>query len=197
MRDDGWWLLVPLSGYLLGSIPTALLVSRRLAGVDIRQIGDGNMGARNVQRTLGWGPGIVVAAGDFGKGSAAVLLARALVGDPLWHMMAGVAAVVGHDFPVWAGFRGGQGMATSLGALTVLMPRQTLIGLVAFGASYPVVRSFDFSAAIGLGLIVLLAWQAGLPFLWVLYAAALFVSIGLKKWLDLPYRRKLDAGRKG
>jgi glycerol-3-phosphate acyltransferase PlsY len=188
--------LVTLGGYLLGSIPTAVLVSRRVAGVDIRRIGDGNMGARNVQRTLGWGPGILVAVADFGKGSAAVLLARGLVGHPPWQMIAGVAAVLGHDFPVWVGFRGGQGMATSLGALTVLMPLQTAVGLSAFGASYLMVRNFDLSAGIGLGLIVVLAWNAGLPLAWVLYAAGLFVSIGLKKWLDLPHRRRLDANRR-
>ena len=106
-------------------------------------------------------------------------------------LAAGVAAVAGHDFPIWAGFRGGQGMATSLGVLAVLLPLPTLVGLLAFGVVYLVIHNFDASAATGLGLVVLIAWRQAAPMLWVLYAALLFVSIGAKKALDRPRREAL------
>jgi len=79
-------------------------------------------------------------------------------------------------------------MASCLGVLVVLMPVQTVFGLIAFGGAYLVTRHFDASAGIGLGLIALLAFLGSLPVAWVAYAAVLFVSIGLKKWLDLPRR---------
>lgn len=184
-------LLVLLAAYLLGSLPTALIASRSVAGVDIRQIGDGNMGARNVTRTLGWGPGIFVAAADFSKGVLAILLARAFGLTPAWQRIAGIAVVLGHDFPVFARFRGGQGMAAILGTLFVLMPAETAGGLAMFLAIYLVAHNFDWSAGIGLGTVVLLALLFGQPPLLVGYAAALFVSIGVKKWWDWPKQQRL------
>lgn len=186
-------VLALLLAYLLGSLPTALLVSRWVAGVDIREVGDGNMGARNVTRTLGWWPGATVACVDFSKGALAVLLSRSLALSAGWQLAAGAAAVLGHDFPLWAGFRGGQGMAASLGVLAVLMPVQTLWGLGVFGGAYLLSRNFDLSAAFGLGLIVVQAYLAGLPLTWVAYAAVLFVSVGLKKALDTGRRRAVQA----
>ncbi len=181
-------MLAILVAYVLGSFPSAVLVSRAVAGVDIRTLGDGNMGARNTTRSIGWWPGIMVAVLDFGKGAIALSLARSLGAGPDLQLLSGVAAVLGHDFPLWARFRGGQGMATSLGVLVMLMPEATLWGLTIFAASYVILRHFDFSAALGLGLIVALVVLQEKPLPWVLYAAFLFVSIGLKKWLDLPRR---------
>ena len=183
--------LALLGAYLLGSTPTALIVSRFLGRGDIRLLGDGNMGARNVAREIGLGAGAVVGAVDFSKGALAVWAAQqASLSEP-WLLAAGVAAVLGHDFPIWAGFRGGQGMATSLGALAMLLPVPTLVGLLAFGSLYLATRGFDVSAAGGLGLIVLAAWRIGAPILWVIYAAFLFASIGIKKLFDRPRREAL------
>ena len=105
-------LLVLLISYLVGSLPTALIVSRLVAHVDIREIGDGNMGARNVTHTLGWGPGIVVAVIDFSKGGLAVLLTRQLGYSLSLQLASGVSAVLGHDFPIYARFprRPGDGL---------------------------------------------------------------------------------------
>jgi glycerol-3-phosphate acyltransferase PlsY len=177
-----------LVAYVLGSFPSAVLVSRPIAGTDIRALGDGNMGARNTTRSLGWRAGIMVAILDFGKGVIAVSLARNLGGNADVLLISGIAAVLGHDFPLWAHFQGGQGMATSLGVLMVLMPGAALWGLVTFASSYILLHHFDLSAALGLGLIVVLAVLEGAPTFWALYAAFLFVSIAFKKWLDLPRR---------
>lgn len=184
-------MLALLVSYMIGSLPSAVLVSHAVAGVDIRDLGDGNMGARNTTRTLGWRAGIIVAILDFGKGAVAVLLARSLGGGEWIQLLAGVAAVVGHDYPLWARFKGGQGMACSLGVLFVLMMAPTLWGLLVFGAVYLLLRNFDVSAGFGLGSIVGLALVWDYPTPWAMYGAILFVSIALKKWIDLPRRLHL------
>lgn len=185
-------LLILLAAYFIGSLPTALLVSRAVAGVDIREIGDGNMGARNVTRTLGWKPGIAVAAVDFSKGALAVLLARAFNLNLTWQLAAGVCAVLGHDFPIWAGFRGGQGMAAILGTLLVFMPKETAGGLVVFGLAYLLTRNFDLSAALGLGFLAFLTWFFNHPDVLFTYVVILFLTIPAKKILDWPRRLRLQ-----
>ena len=184
-------LLILLSAYFLGSLPTALLVSRLFAHADIRELGDGNMGARNVTRTLGLGAGILVATVDFCKGALAVLLARSFDLSLAWQLAAGISAVIGHDFPIWAGFRGGQGMAASLGTLFVLMPIETTWGLIAFGSAHLLSRNFDLSAATGLGLLAFLAYTFDQPQVFLGYAIVLFLSIPAKKALDWPRRIQL------
>ena len=188
------WLIL-LAAYLLGSIPVAVLVSRAVAGEDIRQIGDGNMGARNITRTLGWGPGILVAVTDFGKGVSVVLLARAFSLTPGWQLASGVAAVVGHDFPLFVHFRGGQGLATILGILFVLVPTETLVGLSIFGGAYLITRNFDLSAGLGLGILAFLVWVFTRPGVVLAYTILLFLSIPAKKALDWPHRRRLSRKR--
>lgn len=187
-------MLALLVSYMIGSLPSAVLVSHAVAGVDVRELGDGNMGARNTTRTLGWRAGIIVAILDFGKGVVAVLLARSLGGGDWIQLLAGVAAVLGHDYPLWARFKGGQGMACSLGVLFVLMLTPTLWGLLVFGCAYLLLRNFDISAGFGLASIVGLALLGDYPIPWAVYGAILFVSIGLKKWVDLPRRLALMEG---
>ncbi|MDR7465612.1 MAG: glycerol-3-phosphate acyltransferase [Armatimonadota bacterium] len=181
--------LVLVAAYLLGALPSALVVSRRVAGVDIRTVGDGNMGARNVARTLGWRPAAAVGAADFGKGALAIAIAQAAGLSLGWQLAAGAAAVLGHDFPVFAQFRGGQGMATILGTLAVLMPVETFLGLAIFAGGYLLLRHFDASATLGLGSLVLLAWLRHRPGLLIGYAVLAFLSIPAKKAWDLRRRR--------
>lgn len=112
----GLWALM---GYLLGAIPFGLLVSRALGLEDPRRIGSGNIGATNVLRTGSRPAALATLILDSGKGAVAVLLARAAVGEDA-AQIAGLAAFVGHCFPVWLGFRGGKGVATFLGTLAAL-----------------------------------------------------------------------------
>jgi len=114
-------LLVLLLAYLFGSIPAGVLMARTY-GVDIRKVGSGNIGATNVLRTLGWGPALVVAFFDVFKGGIAVLLARAS-GLEGW-LLGGVAlaAILGHNYSLFLGFKGGKGVATSFGTLLFLDP---------------------------------------------------------------------------
>lgn len=107
------------AGYLLGSIPFGIVITRLLGLGDLRQIGSGNIGATNVLRTGHKGAALATLLLDSGKGAIAVLLARWLGGD-IAAVVAGAGAILGHCFPVWLGFRGGKGVATFLGTVIAL-----------------------------------------------------------------------------
>ncbi|HJZ71716.1 MAG TPA: glycerol-3-phosphate 1-O-acyltransferase PlsY [Vicinamibacterales bacterium] len=111
-----------VAAYLIGSIPFALICARRWGGADLRRIGSGNVGAANVMRASGVTVGVVVAALDMAKGAASVWLAEQLAPGPVLPAAAGLAAIVGHVYPVWLRFRGGKGVATACGVFSVLTP---------------------------------------------------------------------------
>jgi glycerol-3-phosphate acyltransferase PlsY len=111
-----------VAAYLIGSIPFALLLARRWGGHDLHRIGSGNIGAANVLRASGVRAGVAVAVLDIGKGIAGVMLAGRIVGPEHSAAVAGLAAVVGHVYPVWLRFRGGKGVATACGVFGVLAP---------------------------------------------------------------------------
>lgn len=113
--------------YLLGSISFAVLLVRLRTGRDIRAEGSGNAGATNVARAHGRALGLAVGLLDVAKGAAAVLLMRTVTADPRYAAAAGMAAILGHVFPVFYGFRGGKGVATAIGAFLVLAPLPTLV----------------------------------------------------------------------
>lgn len=187
-------IAVLVVAYLLGSIPTALIISKRFRGVDIRTLGDANMGATNVSRTLGQKLGITVGVLDFLKGTLSVLLAYALGFELGWQMLTGICAILGHDFPIFARFKGGQGTATSAGTMLVLFPAQALPGLVLYGLLFLIIRKSPISASIGGGFTALLL---GLAHHWVLlaYAVGAFAFIPFKIFLDSHRRKALEAAR--
>jgi glycerol-3-phosphate acyltransferase PlsY len=108
-------------GYVIGSIPFAHLLSRR-RGIDLRQVGSGNVGASNVLRTSGVRPAVVAMCLDAIKGALAVLVAERLSMGPGTPVAAGVASVVGHVYPIWLRFRGGKGVATAAGVFAIISP---------------------------------------------------------------------------
>ena len=110
------YLGVIIGSYLIGSIPWGLVVGR-LKGIDIREYGSGNIGSTNILRTLGTKFGAIVLIADVLKGVIAVLLARYIIETPTGEMAAGFAAIAGHDWSLFLKFKGGRGVATSLGAL--------------------------------------------------------------------------------
>jgi acyl phosphate:glycerol-3-phosphate acyltransferase len=115
------WVIAAVAGYLIGSIPFALWLSRR-QGIDVRRVGSGNVGATNVLRAVGAGAAVVTLLLDAGKGIAAVVLARQLSNEGGVAVLAALASIAGHVFPVWLRFRGGKGVATAAGAFGVLAP---------------------------------------------------------------------------
>ncbi len=130
---SGWAAIAVgiVAGYLFGGIPFGLIVGR-LAGVgDVRQRGSGKTGFTNSLRAMGWKWALIVVIGDITKGAAAVLIGRMVLDDPWAAALAGVAAVIGHIFPVFAGFRGGRGVATAFGAFLAVSPPAALV-VVAF-----------------------------------------------------------------
>ena len=121
---------IPVAAYLLGSIPFGLLLTRLFGGVDVRKSGSGNIGATNVARVAGPLAGILTLLFDAGKGAAAVWVAGRVSNESAtWMMIACLAALAGHCFPVWLKFKGGKGVATSAGALFALTAVGGLIGL--------------------------------------------------------------------
>ena len=131
---NGFWVLSLLAGYLLGSLPSAALVAR-LKRQNIFEVGSSSMGAMNTARNLGWALGALVLLLDLGKGALASFIGLwlgALGSDPLvTPLVAGVGAIVGHLWSVWVGFRGGKGLATTLGVALPVYPLGGLYGLAA------------------------------------------------------------------
>ncbi len=127
--------LLLVGGYLLGSVPFAFLLARRLGGVDLRRAGSGNVGATNAMRTAGPRTAVAVVALDVIKGAAAVLLVDRAGPGLVLPAAAGVAAVVGHIYPVWLRFKGGKGVATAFGVFGMLAPAGAVICLGCFLAT--------------------------------------------------------------
>ncbi len=120
------------AAYLIGSLTFATILVRLTRGIDIRTVGSGNAGGTNVLRTSGMGLALVVALLDILKGVVAVLLMKTVTYDPRWLGAAAVAAILGHVFPVFFGFRGGKGVATAVGSFAVLSPWSVLVIVTVF-----------------------------------------------------------------
>ncbi|MDP3024655.1 MAG: glycerol-3-phosphate 1-O-acyltransferase PlsY [candidate division Zixibacteria bacterium] len=131
-------LLIAVSSYLLGSVPLGIIISKLWKGIDIREHGSKNPGATNVYRVVGPIPALIVLILDIGKGLVAtLLLSRISIGQPFLNpvslmILAGIAVILGHVFPVFVGFKGGKGVATGLGVLLSLAPLETAFALLLF-----------------------------------------------------------------
>jgi len=155
-------LSIPAAAYLLGSIPFGLLLTRLFGGGDVRKSGSGNIGATNVARVAGTLPGILTLLFDVAKGAAAVWLAGRVSNESAtWMMIAALATLLGHCFPIWLKFRGGKGVATAAGAFLVLCP-PALLGsvilflLVVFFWRY--ISLASISAAASMPLLIYILW---------------------------------------
>ena len=191
-------LLLVLAAYLLGSVSFAVLLVRLKTGTDIRAEGSGNAGATNVLRAHGKKLAAAVAAADILKGSAAVLLVRLVTADPRYAAAAGLAAVLGHVFPIFYGFRGGKGVATAVGAFLALAPLATLVCVAVFVLVVALTRYVSLGSLIA---IVLLPPVAGLlfraPRAVVLAAAAIALLIVLKHTENLKRLARGEERRLG
>lgn len=173
------WVWLGVLCYAIGSLPTAYLFTRYILGQDIRQIGDFNSGAANVFRNVGAKAGVAVGAIDIIKGALVIVLAMVLVDDTEMEMMAGAAALTGHNFPVHLRFRGGRGAATAVGILIASVP---IIGLPV-GAFCLVLLYFTHKAiyplAVFLVAIPVLAWPVGYSVALAIYVVAIPIAVGL------------------
>jgi glycerol-3-phosphate acyltransferase PlsY len=179
--------------YLLGSIPFAYFLGRR-SGVDIRAVGDHNVGAFNVFRHVGLTAGIGTVVADSGKGALAMVVAKAISGDMMVVFLAGGIVVAAHNWPAFLHFRGGRGAATAVGVLLVLLPREMSISLGLATISLWLTRnSICFSAMLFI-LTPLLCWLFGEPLPLLAYSAGLPCIVGLTHWVRV-HRLSLEAGR--
>ncbi|WP_437850675.1 glycerol-3-phosphate 1-O-acyltransferase PlsY [Sorangium sp. So ce363] len=181
--------------YLLGAIPTGYLFARFVKGVDLREVGSGNIGATNVLRAFGWGPGLAVLAADVAKGAlvAGPLASWLSVAPGGWVVAAGgLTAVLGHDYTVFLGMRGGKGVATSCGVLLVLAPRSTLATLAVFAVivrATRMVSAGSLTGALALPLFLWLLGERGAP------ALCLSLLLAALVWLKhIPNIRRMLAG---
>jgi glycerol-3-phosphate acyltransferase PlsY len=155
--------LIVIGAYVIGSIPFSIIVTRLLKGTDLRTHGSGHAGATNTMRVAGWFPGIMVMILDIGKGALVAWFATRYGAGPIIAWIATALVVVGHCWPVFAGFRGGMGMATAGGALLVFWPLGFVLGIGLAAAMQLIVRH---SARGNVGMALLLT-----P-LWLLFGAS-------------------------
>jgi len=173
------WVWLGVLCYAIGSLPTAYLFTRYILGQDIWQIGDFNSGAANVFRNVGAKTGVAVGAIDIIKGALVIVLAMVLVDDTRMEMMAGAAALAGHNLPVHLRFRGGRGAATAVGILIASVP---IIGLP-IGALCLVLLYLTHKAiyplVVFLVVIPVLTWSIGYPVALAIYVVAIPIAVGL------------------
>jgi glycerol-3-phosphate acyltransferase PlsY len=149
-------------GYLFGSAPFAFLLARR-RGVDLRRAGSGNVGAANVLRTSGVPDAVVALCLDAAKGAVAVLVAQRLSDGPATPVAGGLAAVIGHIYPVWLGFRGGKGVATAAGVFVVLAPLAVAIAGTVFALATWVTRYISVGSIAAAIALAVTAAALGVP----------------------------------
>ncbi len=155
--------LLTLGAYLLGSVPAAYLAARWSRGIDIRQYGDGNVGSTNLMRLTSKRIGIPVVIFDLGKGALMVWIAQLLGLDITQQVTVGLAAIIGHNWPVFLRFNGGRGIFTSLGVISILAPWLGLIALIIAYAMAPF-RQLALGTIIALTSLPIVSWFLPQPF---------------------------------
>jgi len=168
-----------LAAYLLGAVPFGLVIARRVAQVDVRSVGSGNIGATNVARAAGKGVAAVVLLLDALKGFVPASLAAAWTGEPWAAAWAGFAAFLGHCFPVYLRFRGGKGVATALGVSLALAPWAALAGAVTYFAVFKGFRLSSLGSLAGALVATLVAFltAASPAYAWAVVAMVLVIFV--------------------
>ncbi|MGI6130576.1 MAG: glycerol-3-phosphate 1-O-acyltransferase PlsY [Bacillota bacterium] len=169
-------LLVVILSYLVGSIPFGVILGSRLAGLDVRKYGSGNIGATNVLRTLGLGFAACTFVLDTGKGAFAFWLARLAGLSPAWTAAAGVAAVAGHNWPVWLRFRGGKGIATTFGFVLPAMPSVGIVVAAVWVVVIAVCRYASVASMLAVASSPVAALLAGYPREYIVVCVILTLS---------------------
>ena len=182
-------------GYLIGSLPTAYLFGKKLLGKDIRRLGDGNMGARNAYHELGPPAGIAIFLIDAGKGLFVILLGKAFGLSQNYVMLAGIAAVAGHNFPVFLQFRGGRGEATTIGILYALLPLPLSIVTIPTVLSLLIWKNVVLTSAVCFISLPVACWFLKVPGVMILYAVTLPIIVGITHFFRArALRRTIGTG---
>jgi len=178
------WLIIVL-GYLLGSLPTAYIAGRILKGRDIRQMGDENMGAANAFRELSRKAGIMVGIIDVGKGALAIIIAQATNMSQIVVIFTGAAAIIGHNWPVFIGFRGGRGVSTTIGVLLASVTQPILILAGPATLVLLIKRNVTLACAVLFVPLSPVGWWVGTPASLIVYSVALPCLVGFTHLLRI------------
>jgi glycerol-3-phosphate acyltransferase PlsY len=170
-------------GYFLGCIPSGLFVGRYFGNIDIRNYGSKNIGTTNVFRTLGLKPALVVLVLDMGKGIVAVIFAQYFSGENSVLLLGGIAAMLGHNYPVFLHFKGGRGVATGLGVILFLMPKVTVLVFTVWSVIVFLTKYVSLASVVAAFFVPVLAWYFEYPssFCFFSILAAAFVIIRHKE----------------
>ena len=180
-------VLICILSYVLGSVPSGLILGRLLWQVDLREHGSCNIGATNAWRTIGRPAGLLIFACDFLKGAAGVWIGAWLVGSPAAMVLGGIFAVIGHSWSLFLKLQGGKGVATGLGVIAVLMPQVTALVFAVWFVIVRVSRYVSLGSIVAAACVPLAAvfWQQPGEYIFFSLLAAIFVI----------YRHKTNIGR--
>jgi glycerol-3-phosphate acyltransferase PlsY len=192
---NAYTLLCILLSYLFGSIPFSHLITRWQRGLTLREVGEGNVGSRNVWHVVGPGWGVLAGILDIFKGLLVILLSMALPLSLTGRMLAGIAVILGHQFPIFLRGQGGKGVATLAGVLLGIAPLSTLAAIALFGLTYLFFRSFNPSIIIGAIAAIILPFFLGQPWEMGAYALVVFLLAGAKKLLDRGHEQAVWQSR--
>lgn len=170
-------IIAIIIGYLLGSIPTGIIVAKWTKGIDIRDYGSGSTGATNVLRTAGKKAAVVVFAVDILKGILSVIMARYFTDSLWWIGSAGFMSVIGHNYPIFSRFKGGKGIATTLGVFVVLVPLPTLIGLGAWIVCVAIWRYVSLASITGILVFSIVSLILSAPVAYKFYSLLILLPI--------------------
>ena len=184
-------MIAVVAGYLIGSIPFALVLARRWGTADLRTIGSGNLGAANVMRVSGVAPGVLVAVLDLAKGAASVALAQRVRPDGATAALAGFAAIMGHIYPVWLRFKGGKGVATACGVFSVLTPAVVPPVLTIFLATVALTKYISLGSLLATIALPPIAYAIGSP------PPSVFTAIAASVVIVIRHRSNLVRLRTG
>ena len=186
-------VLIVLIAYLVGGIPFSYIMSRLGAGIDIREHGEGNVGARNVYHVVGRSWGTVAALLDLAKGILVFFLADTYTASTVAFLACGVAVGLGHNFSPFLGFRGGKGLSVTFGFLVSYLPCSTLAGILVTIAAYYLTHDMNKALIAGIPLVVVLPPVFGAPWWTVPYVIGLFLLLAAKKIIDRAHEQEVWA----
>lgn len=181
------YIVIIILGYFLGSIPFSFLTSKYLGQIDIREYGSGNSGATNVYRVLGKKAGALAFLGDFLKGLIAALIGKAILGDMDGGAICGGMAMIGHCYPVWIGFKGGKGVATTAGMILGMNPLLWIIVLAIQFSLIGFTKYVSLASIVSASLLPVISLLLNLDNSFVLYTFLIGAFV--------VYRHKANLGR--
>jgi len=180
------------AAYLIGSLPFSLIFAKLFKGVDVRQVGTGNVGASNTLVSAGKRAGILAALFDLTKGFAVIILARNFLGSDAVIALCGFLAIVGHDFPVYLKFKGGKGVATTLGILLAINPYAVWIGLGGYIVILLLTRYLILSSLLTMALLPLVLFYLKEDIWYIIFTIA---AAGLMLFVHREDIKRLVEGK--